>query len=157
MSVGHNLIQMSTSLISNIKNDNNLMIQSLDPNLLSSNTKSHSNVHDVSSRSTNQNSVASLNQSNGNIHVWCLVDFLFICEFVSFLERQGNPLAAASKMVPVPESLMSPDCPPSNTVHRTALSSNNSVHSSGYSNLPNNKFAKSKGKYAKLRWNERFL
>lgn len=63
-----------------------------------------------------------------------------------FLERQGNPLAAASKMVPVPESLMSPDCPPSSAVHRTALSSNNSsVHSSGYSNLPNNKFAKSKG------------
>lgn len=68
-------------------------------------------------------------------------------EFVVCLERQGNPLAAASKMVPVPESLMSPDCPPSNAVHRTALSSNNSsVHSSGYSNLPNNKFAKSKGR-----------
>ncbi|KAG4065265.1 hypothetical protein HA402_012707 [Bradysia odoriphaga] len=121
---GHNLIQMSTSLISNIQNDSNLMIQSLDPNLLSSNTKSHSNVlHDVTSRSTNQTSMASMNQSN---------------------ERQGNPLAAASKMVPVPESLMSPDCPPSNTVHRTALSSNAPVHSSGYSNLPNNKFAKSK-------------
>lgn len=65
--------------------------------------------------------------------------------FCFFLERQGNPLAAASKMVPVPESLMSPDCPPSNTVHRTALSNNNAVHSSGYNNLPNNKFAKSKG------------
>lgn len=65
--------------------------------------------------------------------------------FVFYLERQGNPLAAASKMVPVPESLMSPDCPPSNTVHRTALSNNNAVHSSGYNNLPNNKFAKSKG------------
>lgn len=65
MSLGHNLIQMSTSLISNIKNDNNLMIQSLDPNLLSSNTKSHSNVHDATSRSTNQISIASINQSNG--------------------------------------------------------------------------------------------
>lgn len=35
--------------------------------------------------------------------------------------RQGNsPLAAASKMVPVPESLMSPDCPPpGGVVHRS--------------------------------------
>lgn len=30
--------------------------------------------------------------------------------------RQGSPLVAASKMVPVPESLMSPDCPPLNSV-----------------------------------------
>ncbi|KAJ6648293.1 Centrosomal protein of 97 kDa [Pseudolycoriella hygida] len=119
---GHNLIQMSTSLISNIKNDSNLMIQSLDPNLLSNNIKSHSNVHEVSTRSTNQISVAS-NQSN---------------------ERQGNPLTAASKMVPVPESLMSPDCPPTNTVHRTALTSSNALHSSGFNNSSHNKFAKSK-------------
>lgn len=27
--------------------------------------------------------------------------------------KQSSPLMAASKMVPVPESLMSPDCPPS--------------------------------------------
>lgn len=135
---------MSTSLISNIKNDNNLMIQSLDPNLLSSNTKSHSSVHDVSSRSSN-NSIASINQSNGKPFNFRKAKLLYSSSFF-FSERQGNPLAAASKMVPVPESLMSPDCPPSNTVQRNALPNNNSVHSSGYSNLPNNKFAKSKGK-----------
>lgn len=146
MSTGHNLIQMSTSLISNIQNDSNLMIQSLDPNLLSSATKSHSNIgHDVSSRSSSQASVvASMNQSNGRVFSSNCLCTVLICN--EFLERQGNPLAAASKMVPVPESLMSPDCPPSNTVHRTALTSNTSVHSSGYNNLPNNKFAKSKGK-----------
>lgn len=147
-STGHSHMQMSTSLISNIKNDNNLMIQSLDPNLLSSNIKSHSTVHDVTSRSTNQISVAAINQAIGKeyLRIWVFLVKSF-AEFVVCLERQGNPLAAASKMVPVPESLMSPDCPPSNAVHRTALSSNNSsVHSSGYSNLPNNKFAKSKGR-----------
>lgn len=50
----------------------------------------------------------------------------------------AGPLAAASKMVPVPESLMSPDCYPK--VNTTILTNNN--------NLNKNKIStpKSKGK-----------
>lgn len=33
----------------------------------------------------------------------------------------GGPLAAASKMVPVPESLMSPDCCPASVVQRVTV------------------------------------
>lgn len=58
--------------------------------------------------------------------------------FFLYLEQQTKqgPLLAATKMVPVPETLMSPDCPPTNapTVqHKTNIHSNTST--------PNNKVA----------------
>lgn len=43
----------------------------------------------------------------------------------------GGPLAAASKMVPVPETLMSPDCIPASVAQRVTVSAiNNQIHNS---------------------------
>lgn len=55
---------------------------------------------------------------------------------LSLEQTKQGPLVSATKMVPVPENLMSPDCPPATTttpaVHpKTNLHSNNST--------PNNK------------------
>ncbi|XP_059618177.1 centrosomal protein of 97 kDa isoform X2 [Phlebotomus argentipes] len=73
------LLQMTTSLIENIKNDS-LMTQSLDPQVLSNNVRNTENSRSV------------------------------------FNGQPAGPLAAASKMMPVPESLMSPDCFPSTQI-----------------------------------------
>jgi centrosomal protein CEP97 len=59
----------------------------------------------------------------------------------------GGPLAAASKMVPVPESLMSPDCPPSTIVHRMSSGTNNHHPHIGHQ-IP--KAIKTKGLYCKI-------
>lgn len=72
-------LQMSTSLIENIKKSDQ-MSQSLDPQILNNNFKNIT-TNDLS---------AKLNHSSNQY-----------------------PLNAASKMMPVPESLMSPDCGPS--------------------------------------------
>lgn len=73
MGNGNNGIQMTTSLIANIKHDNNIMVQSLDPTILSNSKiiSSNSSVssslqqqhHDLSMRSSQSNMVAS--QFNG--------------------------------------------------------------------------------------------
>lgn len=52
--------------------------------------------------------------------------------------RQGSPLMAASKMVPVPEALMSPDCPPIHVVHQNVL------HTSSTSSSQNHKVSSAK-------------
>lgn len=84
------LVEMSTSLIENVgARPNNIMVQSLDPTILRS----------PPSRPSDSNTRSAIVQMNDH------------------QVRQSNPLASASKMVPVPESLMSPDCPP--VAHKT--------------------------------------
>ncbi|XP_055681002.1 centrosomal protein of 97 kDa [Lutzomyia longipalpis] len=95
------LLQMTTSLIENIKNDS-LMTQSLDPQVLSNNVK---NTTESTTRSSPQGQ-----------------------HFNGQQTHTGGPLAAASKMMPVPESLMSPDCFPSTQiVQKVILQSNNTT------------------------------
>lgn len=53
--------------------------------------------------------------------------------------RQGSPLVAASKMVPVPEALMSPDCPPTNAVHQRSIQTPSNIHLN--QSTPNQKVA----------------
>lgn len=105
------LIQMSTSLIENVNNEqNNIMVQSLDPTILSS----------PSTRILEPTIVRSV-----------------IPQLNDQQARQSSPLVAATKMVPVPETLMSPDCPPPTgvtTVHQRAVNSHNIA-------TPNNKVA----------------
>lgn len=83
------LIQMSSSLIENVNSDQNggLMVQSMD--------------------STISSSPLSRSSSSDTANTRCIVPQLNDQHV-----RQSSPLVAASKMVPVPESLMSPDCPP---------------------------------------------
>lgn len=50
--------------------------------------------------------------------------------------QSGSPLAAATKMVPVPESLMSPDCAPTNAVHRVSTQAAVSNHTKKQSPKP---------------------
>lgn len=104
------LIQMSSSLIENVNNDhsngsNSIMVQSLDPTILSS-PLSRSSSSDAAS--STRSVIPQLNDQQA---------------------RQSCPLVAASKMVPVPESLMSPDCPPLGV---------SSVHQRSTSNIPTN-------------------
>ncbi|GAB0091846.1 uncharacterized protein DMENIID0001_067320 [Sergentomyia squamirostris] len=100
------LLQMTTSLIENIKNDS-LMTQSLDPQVLSNNVK---NVEHSTPRSPQPTSHYNGQQSH--------------------VTPSGGPLAAASKMMPVPESLMSPDCFPSTQiVQKVILQPSNTKYS----------------------------
>lgn len=111
-------IQMSSSLIENVNTDQNgsssIMVQSLDPTILSSPLSRSSSSEVPSARSV----IPLLNDQQA---------------------RQGSPLVAATKMVPVPESLMSPDCPPlgvSNVHQRTTSNIPTNTNSNA---LPNNK------------------
>lgn len=111
------LIQMSSSLIENVNNDQNgssIMVQSLDPTILSSPLSRSMSSEAPTARSV----IPLLNDQQA---------------------RQGSPLVAATKMVPVPESLMSPDCPPlgvSNVHQRTTSSIPTNTNPNA---LPNNK------------------
>ncbi|XP_037926869.1 centrosomal protein of 97 kDa isoform X3 [Hermetia illucens] len=112
---GTNIIQMTTSLIENIRNDT-LMTQSLDgSNVAANNAKKTNNSY-------SQDSTARIaNQHNDPTPT----------------QLSGGPLVAASKMVPVPETLMSPDVCPSSTTPRAAVTSLNTQHYIGSS--PSNK------------------
>lgn len=104
---------MTSSLISNIQNES-IMAQSFDSSILPNNNRSGANttIHDICSAQSNL-----VNQLN------------------------GSQLVAASKMVPVPESLMSPDCSPFSVIHRTSL---NVPNASSY-NSTYTKSSKTKG------------
>lgn len=99
------LIDMSTSLIENVTDrSNNIMVQSLDPTILSSSPSSRL----LSDSSNTRAAIAQMNDQQA---------------------RQSNPLASASKMVPVPEFLMSPDCPPASNVPQKTVPINNKISS----------------------------
>lgn len=97
------LLEMTKSLIENFTSDS-LMTQSLDPTILgvaSLNNSMISSIHPSSNNLYNDQSNIPIVQSSG-------------------------PLITASKMMPVPESLMSPDCGPPAIVQRpiSALTTN---------------------------------
>ncbi|XP_053663456.1 uncharacterized protein LOC128712591 [Anopheles marshallii] len=121
---GSQLFELTRSLIDNITSDNNIMSQSLDPNMLAS-----SNGSGVSANSSNilgtsagnecivlsKQHPTTTNQNQGN---------LYNDQLTNSVAAGGGPLTAASKMVPVPESLMSPDCGPTTTTAASIVQRN---------------------------------
>ncbi|XP_058446142.1 centrosomal protein of 97 kDa [Malaya genurostris] len=91
------LFELTKSLIDNITSDN-IMSQSLDPNMLNSGSSANNSMN-----ASMHESIVLSKQSNAN---------LYNDQPPATPVIMGGPLAAASKMVPVPESLMSPDCVP---------------------------------------------
>lgn len=89
------LLEMTKSLIENFTNDN-IMTQSLDPGILAG---SNMNISMTSSMLDPSPPVI----NNGNLYN--------DQSSIPILQSTG-PLQTASKMMPVPESLMSPDCGP---------------------------------------------
>lgn len=83
------LLEMTNSLIENFTSDS-IMTQSLDPTILSLNSSMTSSVRETLPSSNN------LYNEQSSIPI----------------VQSSGPLITASKMMPVPESLMSPDCGP---------------------------------------------
>lgn len=119
---------MTTSLIENVKNCD--MMQSLDA---SSATTNNSNSKMNNSQESTPRTITP-NPYNG---MSLLVPSFYYracipIEHLTFLEQShtnqsltGGPLAAASKMVPVPETLMSPDVCPASVAQRVTVSAIN--------------------------------
>lgn len=101
---GSQLFELTKSLIDNITSDN-IMTQSLDPNMLNTSVGGGNNVMNASMHE----SIVLSKQTNSN---------LYNEQPPATQVIMGGPLAAASKILPVPESLMSPDCGPSTIVQR---------------------------------------
>lgn len=124
------------------------MVQSLDPQILAAN-----NNKSIMTSSMMQHSGGSFlanHQLNGKINQKnCLFIFKLYCMIL------GGPLVAASKMVPVPESLMSPDCPIATPlIHRGSLNISNNqqssmMTSSMYGQSLSKSNSKTKGTYKK--------
>lgn len=106
---------MTTSLIENIKNGDSVVIQSLDGSNAKSNSSQESTPRMVTPNPYNGES-RFLFKSNNDSHVSL---------FTEHQPTSGGPLTAASKMVPVPETLMSPDICPSSIVQRVTVSAIN--------------------------------
>lgn len=116
-------LQMSTSLIENIKNDgDSFSLASLSGFSSSVTTKTYN-----STESTPRNITP--NPYNGKTQIRCsAMTCSFLCLVLLFTEQtfigqtpSGGPLAAASKMVPVPETLMSPDVCPAAVAQRMTV------------------------------------
>lgn len=122
--VVNHALQMSTSLIENIKNDgDSFSLASLSGLSSSVTTKTYN-----STESTPRNITP--NPYNGNPEILCLTinSSLIVVLCLPFTEQtfigqtpSGGPLAAASKMVPVPETLMSPDVCPAAVAQRMTV------------------------------------
>lgn len=96
----HQLLEMTKSLIENFTSDN-LMTQSLDPTILAS--AGSNSFMNSSMTSSVREPHPSLPLKNGN---------LYNDQSCIPIVYSSGPLVTASKMMPVPESLMSPDCGP---------------------------------------------
>ncbi|XP_058124380.1 uncharacterized protein LOC131280976 [Anopheles ziemanni] len=122
---GSQLFELTRSLIDNITSDSNIMSQSLDPTMLANSNGSAmptaagagSGVPNVMHESIvlSKQLPPITNQSHSGLYNDQPTS--------SPIVMSGGPLTVASKMVPVPESLMSPDCGPTTTtaasiVHR---------------------------------------
>lgn len=97
----NHLLDMTKSLIENFTSDS-IMTQSLDPTILGSSSMNTS----MNSSMTTSMLMKELNPSpinNGN---------LYNEQSNIPIMHTSGPLVTASKMMPVPETLMSPDCPP---------------------------------------------
>lgn len=100
----NHLLDMTKSLIENFTSDS-LMTQSLDPTILGSSTSMNSSMTSSMIIKDFQPSPT----SNGNLYN----------EQSSIpIMHTSGPLVTASKMMPVPETLMSPDCPPVTIQHQ---------------------------------------
>ena len=102
----HNqLLDMTKSLIENFTSDS-IMTQSLDPTILgnsSMNTSMNTSMtSSIMIRDSNPSPTNNGNLYNEQSHIPML--------------NTSGPLVTASKMMPVPESLMSPDCGPSSVI-----------------------------------------
>ncbi|XP_055919576.1 centrosomal protein of 97 kDa isoform X1 [Eupeodes corollae] len=134
MSNASHLLQMTTSLIENIKNDS-IMTQSFDSNSTNCNSKGNTTC---SSQDSTPRTITP-NQYNDQ---------------PTSTPPMGGPLAAASKMVPVPETLMSPDCCPGSVAHRVTVSAmNNQVHNSKVNKNKENKMSSPKMRSPHLKRN----
>ncbi|XP_053673897.1 uncharacterized protein LOC128724158 [Anopheles nili] len=119
---GSQLFELTRSLIDNITSDSNIMSQSLDPNMLATNNGGASNTANTGPSSFHECVVLSkqlastTNQNHG---------VLYSDQQTGATVTAGSgPLTAASKMVPVPESLMSPDCGPTTTTAASIVQRN---------------------------------
>ncbi|XP_059220614.1 centrosomal protein of 97 kDa [Stomoxys calcitrans] len=101
--------QMTTSLIENVKNCDTIMMQSLDSNTSPATNNSNSKMNNSQESTPRTITPNPYNEQS------------FINQPLS-----GGPLAAASKMVPVPETLMSPDVCPAAVAQRVTVSAINS-------------------------------
>ncbi|XP_035775632.1 uncharacterized protein LOC118457851 isoform X2 [Anopheles albimanus] len=110
---GSQLFELSRSLIDNITADGNIMSQSLDPQMLAANNGgieiTSSSI--IGSRSMIETVVSNEQQISANNESILYTDHVPSSSLPVLLS--DGPLSAASKMVPVPESLMSPDVGPS--------------------------------------------
>ncbi|XP_040162944.1 uncharacterized protein LOC120900251 [Anopheles arabiensis] len=120
---GSQLFELTRSLIDNITSDSTIMSQSLDPNMLASSNNTAASANSMAGTGTGnecivlskQHSTAT-NQNHGNLYNDQTLNPAVI--------TGGGPLTAASKMVPVPESLMSPDCGPTTTTAASIVQRN---------------------------------
>ncbi|XP_075152042.1 centrosomal protein 97kDa [Haematobia irritans] len=101
--------QMTTSLIENVKNCDSIMMQSLDSNTSSGGNNSNSKMNNSQETTPRTITPNPYNEQS------------YINQPLS-----GGPLTAASKMVPVPETLMSPDVCPASVAQRVTVSAINS-------------------------------
>lgn len=100
------LLDMTKSLIENFTSDT-LMTQSLDPTILASSSMNSSMNNSMTSSMIMRDSHPSPTH-NGNLYNEQ--------SHIPVLHSSSGPLVTASKMMPVPESLMSPDCGPSSVI-----------------------------------------
>uniref|UniRef100_A0A182JQH8 Centrosomal protein of 97 kDa n=1 Tax=Anopheles christyi TaxID=43041 RepID=A0A182JQH8_9DIPT len=117
---GSQLFELTRSLIDNITSDSTIMSQSLDPNMLASSNNSTAAANNSATGTGNECVVLSkqhaITANQGNLYNDQLSN--------STVATGGGPLTAASKMVPVPESLMSPDCGPTTTTAASIVQRN---------------------------------
>jgi centrosomal protein CEP97 len=102
------LLEMTNSLIENFTNDN-IMTQSLDPGILAGNCSSNMGTAETSL--IHGSSPPTLNNAN-----------LYNDQSIIPILQSSGPLQTASKMMPVPEALMSPDCGPPLIVQQRPVS-----------------------------------
>lgn len=104
------LLEMTKSLIENFTSDS-LMTQSLDPTILAGSNLNLSMNSSMMSSSIHDPHPSPMN--NGN---------LYNDQSSIPIVQSSGPLVTASKMMPVPESLMSPDCGPPMIIQQRPVS-----------------------------------
>lgn len=104
------LLEMTKSLIENFTSDS-LMTQSLDPTILAGSNLNISMNSSMMSSSIQDQHPSPIN--NGN---------LYNDQSSIPIVQSSGPLVTASKMMPVPESLMSPDCGPPMIIQQRPVS-----------------------------------
>lgn len=139
-------LQMSTSLIENIKNDGDSFSLASLSGLSSSVTTKTYNSTESTPRNITPNPYNGTNDMLYSARNLSLNFSFSLSTEQTFIGQtpSGGPLAAASKMVPVPETLMSPDVCPAAVAQRmtvtTALNAAQLHKSKGNKNKGSHKF-----------------